>query len=69
MACLALKCCDREPLVGFALVGVATALSDLLIVCAHRRETNHAIGRRTLALVTMWFLISFAVMASLVIPH
>jgi hypothetical protein len=58
-----------NPWWAFALVVVATALSDLLIVWAHRRETNHAIGRRTLAVVTMWFLISFAVMAFLVIPH
>lgn len=58
-----------NPWLAGALVVFATVLSDFLIVWLHRGETGRAIGRRTLSLLTLWFLLSFGFMAFLVSPH
>lgn len=56
-------------LVAALLVILATGLSVHLITYLHRAESRRPFTRPQLLVVTGWFLLSYGLMAFVVIPH
>ncbi len=56
-------------LVAALLVLLAAGLSVWLITYLHRAESRRPFTRLQLLVVTAWFLLSYGLMAFLVIPH
>lgn len=58
-----------NPLLAALLVVAASAVSVVLIWYVYGEERHRLLSRTKLAVLTLWFLGSYGVIAFLVIPH